>query len=233
MSYMYGLLGLLLRILQVTRFYLFAFLIALYTSFIMADYFIEDVSVYENDGVYYINIASEIDASEHYVRSVLTDYDHIYRLSDSIIVSKIINKPDDEKIQIETLVLSCVPGFCMEVTRVDEVSELETGEIQAVIIPEKSDFRSGLATWKIETTGSTTRLTYEATIEPDFFIPPAIGTQMVIDSLRKEFSATINHIQHIARIYEKNEWENDFEFSNAIKHPKEEPCDTDLISSFQ
>ena len=232
MSCMYGLLGLLLHIFQVIRFYLIAFLISLYPAFGLAEEFSKDVNVFERDGVYHINVSSEIDASEYYVRSVVTDYIHIYRLSDSIIESKVLNSSEKGKTEVETQVLCCVPVFCREVTRVEEVRELDNGEIQTVVIPEKSDFRSGSATWKFISNGFTTLLRYEATLEPDFFIPPVLGTQMVIDNMRKEFSTTIYRIQHIARINEEKEWDDDFEFKRVASRQREEPCNTGLISSF-
>jgi len=233
MSCMYGLLGLSLRFNQAIRFYLLTFLTFLCPSLVNAEHFIEDVNVFEEDGVYHINISSEIDASENYVRSVVTDYEHIYRLSDSIIESKVHNTSEDGKTEVETLVLCCVPLFCREVTRIEEVQEHDTGEIHSVIIPERSDFRSGGAIWKFEPDGFSTRLTYEAKLEPDFFIPPLLGTQMVIEHMRKEFSTTIFRIQHIARINEEKEWDDDFEFKRATARQQDEPCDTDLISSFQ
>jgi len=229
---MYGLLGLLLHVFQVIRFYFLTFLILLCPSLGNTNPFIEDVSVFEKDGVYHINITSEIDANYRNVRSVITDYVHIYRLSDSIIESKVLNSSDG-KVQVETLVLCCVPVFCKEVSRVEEVKELESGDIQTVIIPDKSDFLSGETMWIIESLGNTTRLSYQARLEPDFFIPPVLGTQMVINNMRSEFSTTIYRIQHIARINEEREWDDDFEFSRVINRQKDEPCNTALISSFQ
>ncbi len=233
MSCMYGLVGPFLCILRVIRFYLLTFLILLCLSLANAENFTEDVNVFEEDGVYHINISSEIDASEQYVRNVVTDYVHIYRLSDSIIESKVLKAASNGTTEVQTLVLCCVPVFCREVTRVEEVRELETGEIQTVIIPEKSDFLSGSAIWKLEPVGFSTRLTYEATLEPDFLIPPLLGTQMIIDNMRKEYSTTIFRIQHIARINEEKEWDDDFEFKRVIAHQQDEPCNTDQTSSFQ
>jgi len=228
---MYGWGRLFQYITKVIRVYLLTFLMLLCPSFSSADHFLDDIAVSEADGVYHISITSEIDASERYVRSVITDYIHIYRLSDSIIESRIINT-DDDKIQVETLVLCCVPVFCREVTRVEEVNELDSGLIQTRIIPEKSDFLSGEATWQVKSTGHTTRLTYQASLEPDFFIPPILGPQMVIDNMRKEFNITFYRIQHIARINEEREWDNGYEFTRVTNHQREEPCNTALISSF-
>jgi hypothetical protein len=187
---------------------------------------IENITVTEKGGIYYIKASSDISASEQYVRQVLTDYIHIYRLNDSIVESRILTPADNGKVQVETLVQCCVPMYCKDVTRVEEVNELESGIIQTTIIPEKSDFRSGVATWKIESRGDSTHLTYTAHLEPDFFIPPIIGTQLVISNMREEFSTTFYRIERIAAINEAKEWTNDFQFSRLKNTIKTEPCDS-------
>jgi len=189
--------------------------------------------LFEKDGIYHIYITAEIAADEEHVRRVLTDYVHVYRLSDSIIESRVLESPGDGKQQILSRVLYCIPLFCKEITRVDEVSILESGDLQAVIIPEQSDFSSGTSKWQITSLGDSTRLTYIATIEPDFFIPPILGTQIAINNMRDEFKKTFTRIEHIARINEAREWEDDFIFVNVDRKTGEEPCDSALLTSLQ
>ena len=131
------------------------------------------------------------------------------------------------------MVLCCIPLFCKEVTRVEEVSMLASGDIQTKIIPDNSDFISGEALWKISAAGNRTQLTYQATIEPDFFIPPLLGTQMVINNMRKEFKTTFFRIEHIARINEAREWDNDFAFVKVAQRPSDGPCKNEIITSLQ
>ena len=229
---MYGFIRAISHTFLVNKTYLFAALFYCLLSPVNANEFLDDITIVEDDGVYYIKATAEISASEEQVRKVLTDYVHIYRLSDSIIESKVFRSLDNDKIEVETLVLCCVPLFCKEVTRVEEVSELESGLIQTRIIPEKSDFRSGLATWEIEQTEQVTRLTYAATLEPDFFIPPLLGTHMVIENMRDEFSITFHRIQHIARINEEREWHDGFKFTRGSKDQDVKPCNANCTANF-
>ena len=231
MSCMYGFLGLLFHIIQAIRTYLIVVLLLVSSQNSIALDYLDDVNVFEENGIYHISISSEIDASAEHVRHVLTDYIHIYRLSDSIIESKILAPSADNKVQVETLVLCCMPLFCKEVARVEEVSILKSGNIHTRIVPEMSDFRSGEATWEIKPNGNTTHLNYQATFEPDFFIPPLLGTHMVIKNLREEFSSTFSRVQHIARINEAREWNDNFEFANAVKNTDDLPCDISANSS--
>ena len=203
------------------------------SSYAVADGFLEQVNVTEEDGIYHIHISAKIAASEQHVRQVLTDYVHIYRLSDSVIESEVLESPVDGHVQVRSLVLCCTPIFCRDAVRVDDISELESGNLQAVIIPDKSDFRSGKAVWEIVPDGKNTQLTYIATIEPDFFIPPLLGTRMVINNMREEFKTTFYRIEHIARVNEERQWDDDFTLTSAIRRAEGEPCNNELITSLQ
>jgi len=48
---------------------------------------ITEFEVTDREGVYYINASMVIDAPSEYVRYVLTDYVHIYRLNPSIVTN--------------------------------------------------------------------------------------------------------------------------------------------------
>ena len=219
-------------IIKVLRLSLSTFLIFLCLSFItVADSSnLDDVVVFEKDGAYHISVTAEIAAAEEHVRQVLTDYVHIYRLSDSIIESKVIESSIEEKTQVETVILCGIPVVCKEVTLVEEVSTLESGNLQTVILPEKSDFRSGKAIWEIIAKGDKTQLTYQANIEPDFFIPPILGTKLVIANMRNEYKIALYRIEHIARINEAREWDENFAFIRADDHSDDEPCSNKLIT---
>ena len=232
MFQLYSWLRYLTSIIQALRLSLSAFLTFWCLSIIaVADSFnLDDIVVFEKDGVYHISIAAEIAASEEHVRQVLTDYVHIYRLSDSIIESKVIESSIEEKTQVETVILCCIPVVCKEVTLVEEVSTLESGNLQTVILPEKSDFRSGKAIWEIIAKGDKTQLTYQANIEPDFFIPPVLGTKLVIANMRNEYKIALYRIEHIARINEAREWDEDFACVIADDHSDDEPCSHKLIT---
>ena len=201
--------------LRLIRLFLFAFPVLLCIKNTAFAVDIDEIVVAEKDGVYHINISGNVAAKEEYVRQVLTDYMHVYRLSDSVIESKVLESSSDGKARVQSLVLVCTAVFCREVMRVDEISMLKSGDLQAVIMPEQSDFRSGTAIWKIVPMEYGTRLTYVANIEPDFFIPPFLGTQMVINNMRNEFKMMFCRIELIASINESKERDKDVEFVNV------------------
>lgn len=176
---------------------------------------IHELIVTEDAGIYYITVSAVIATSDKHVRQVITDYVHAYRINNSIIKSEVLPSPIEGNIRVKAIVLCCTPLFCREAERVDEVSTLASGDIRAVIVPDESDFSSGEAIWKITPDGNKTYLVYRASIEPDFFIPPIIGTRMVIDNLRKQFMNIFFRIEQVALIKEEREWSDNFGVSTV------------------
>lgn len=191
---------------------------------------IDEIIVTEDSGVYHITVSAEIASTEKYIRQVLTDYAHAYRINSLVIESEVLESPIKGNIRVKSTVLCCIPLFCKEAKRLDEVSVLASGDLQAVIIPEQSDFNSGKAVWKIIPQGETTYLVYLASIEPSFFIPPVIGTRVVIENLREQFIATFFRIEQVARIKEEREWSNDFVVANVANRKGSVPCN-DMVNA--
>ncbi len=185
---------------------------------------IDELRVTEDDGIYHIKVSAQIAATEKYVKRVITDYAHAYRINRSIIESEVLESSIAGNVRVRARVLACVPLFCQEAERVDEVSTLSSGNIKAVIVPEKSDFHSGEALWKIIPDGNTTQLIYLASIEPSFFIPPVIGTQLVIDNMREQFTATFSRIEQVACINQEREWNDNYDVTTVASLVENKSC---------
>lgn len=208
----------------VVRFCLLVIFLLVFTRTSALAYDLADISVTQSNGIYHINISADIDATAHYVRQVITDYPHAYRINNAIIESEVLDSAIKGNIRVRAKLLLCVPLFCQEAERVDEVTTLASGHIQAVIVPQKSDFRSGKALWKIIPDGQRTRLVYLASIEPDFFIPPLIGPRMVIDNMREQFKSTFQRINQVAAIREEREWDEVYGVAEFARRIKKTPC---------
>lgn len=202
----------------------FLILLSAYSKAFAGD--IDELIVAEEDGIFQITVSAQIDATEKYVRQVVTDYAHAYRINRSIIESEVLESSIAGNVRVRARVLACVPLFCLEAERVDEVSTLKSGNIMAVIVPEKSDFHSGQALWKIIPDGDKTQLIYLASIEPDFFIPPLIGSQLVINNMRDQFTATFSRIEQVARINQEREWNDSYDVTAVASRIENMPCKT-------
>ena len=165
------------------------------------------VKITEAGGIYSIEISAKMYVEPNYVRDVLLDITHVYRLNPSIIESEVLESKISNEARVRTRVLCCVPAFCREVERVDIIRILLSGEIQSEIIPDLSDFSSGKAVWKIVSLDDGyTHLYYQESIEPGFYIPPMLGVNL----LKKQFNMTFDRIEYIARVNAKRERVDNF-----------------------
>lgn len=159
-----------------------------------------ELQVNETKGIYSINLVMQMQAPVHYVHDVLTDYKHIYRLDPAIIDSEILLSPDDGVVRVRTQISDCIAFFCMRIDRVEDVREMENGGLQATIVPTLSNFKFGHSKWKIVGQEDRTEVIYQAQFEPDFFIPPLIGSYFIKKKLRKSVMTSMARIECIARI---------------------------------
>ena len=143
-----------------------------------------EIEINEQSGVYLVKVVALIAAPARYVRYVLTDYKHIYRLNPSIIESEVLEQ-DDDSVSVRTKVVGCAAYFCEELDRVEKVRVLPTGDLHAVIIPELSQFKSGQTHWQIKPLGDYCEVTYLSDMEPDIYIPPVVGKFLIKKSIRE------------------------------------------------
>ncbi len=105
------------------------------------------------------------------VIEVLTDFENPYRLNADVTEREIISQ-DDGVARVRTTLRSCFLIFCRNLDMLQDVSS-NSNEVRAVIIPEQSDFRSGIWHWTVTALNEgESRVTLEASMEPDVFVPP-------------------------------------------------------------
>ena len=163
---------------------------------------------YENGGEYHISTEMVLHAPAGSVRAVLTDYVHAYRLNPSITESAILPSLEAGVVRLRVRIEECVAFFCVDLVSVADIKELPSGDLEVLVIPELSSFRSGGAEWRIQSWRGETRVRYELRVEPDFFIPPLIGPGIIIQKLRNEILTIFSRLECMARI--RAAWGQDF-----------------------
>ena len=148
-----------------------------------------------------------IAAPANYVRYVLTDYKHIYRLNPSIIESDVLEQHDDGSVSLRTKAVGCAAYFCEELDRVEKVRLLPSGDLQAEIIPELSQFKSGKTLWRIKPMGDYCEVTYLSDMEPDIYIPPVVGKFLIKKYIREEMQISFTNLEKISKILAEREWQ--------------------------
>ena len=161
--------------------------------------YLSNIEITENSGSYRVRMVMLIQAPVYHVHNVLTDYTHIYRLNPSITESEILPSQRSGSIRVRTRMEGCIFFFCRDIDRVEEVRELNTGHLQAVIIPEQSDFTSGTTDWRIRPVGNDSQIIYESQVTPAFFIPPIIGSYFVKRAFVEAAMTSFAKLECIAR----------------------------------
>jgi hypothetical protein len=148
---------------------------------------------------YLLRIDMLIDADPEQVRTLLTDYAHLDRLSPSITGSELLENHDSH-FRVRVTTQGCVMFFCRDLMQVQDVSELPNGYILVTVVPEMSDFRYSRNMWRIRTLNQQTRITYSSDLVPDFWIPPLIGTSLFKNQLLEEARLVINNLEQLANL---------------------------------
>jgi len=174
-----------------------------------------EIEVNEQSGVYQIKVVALIAAPASYVRYVLTDYKHIYRLNPSIIESEVLQQYDDGSVSVRTKVVGCAAYFCEEIDRVEKVRILPSGDLHAEIIPELSQFKSGKTHWSIKPLGDYCEVSYLSDMEPDIFIPPIVGKFLIKKSIREEMHTSFVNLEKISSVLAAREWLNNDQPANV------------------
>jgi hypothetical protein len=159
-------------------------------------------------------VVAVIDAPASYVREVLTDYIHIYRLNPSIIESEVLRQHDDGAVSVRTRVIGCAAYFCEELERVEKVRVLPSGDLHAEIIPELSQFKSGQTRWHIKKQGDHCEVTYLSNMVPDIYIPPVVGKFLIKRTIREEMQTSFVNLQKISSVLAEREWQENYQPAN-------------------
>jgi len=76
--------------------------------------------------------------------------------------------------------------------------KISAGEIITIAIPEESDFIYNRTRWTLQSVDGGTRVTYEAEIEPDFWMPPLIGPWAIKRKLEVSAAEIGARIEYLA-----------------------------------
>jgi len=159
---------------------------------------LEELSVAGTDGEYSLRIVDVLDVPADYVRKVITDYKHACRIDPTITKVEVLPTDRDEVVRVRNLSEQCVGPFCFEIAWAGDIVETKDGDIQVKTIPELSDFVSGSAIWHIRPLGEHTRVYYESSLKPAFFIPPVIGDIIIKKHIKDDALYIFKNIERQA-----------------------------------
>ena len=148
---------------------------------------VEVLSVHvESEGKRYRMLGeSVIQAPPEFIFNTLMDYDNFHRLASGIAETRFLESDNPDELLGYTRIDSCLLFFCKSVEKVETIHATEFREIATEAIPEQSDFIFNRSRWLLESRDEGTLVTYEAEMEPDFWMPPLITKWAIRHKLRK------------------------------------------------
>jgi hypothetical protein len=133
------------------------------------------------------------------VYAVLTDYEHLTRISSAVQKSRVVDKLADGAVLVYTDTHACVLFFCKHILETQRYTHPDPEDIVSEVVPEQSNLKSGRTVWHVEAEQDGTRLHWEMTAVPDFWVPPFIGPSLVQRGLRSQGTRSVEGIEKLAR----------------------------------
>ena len=133
------------------------------------------------------------------VYQVLTDYEHLTRISASVVKSSVTQRLQDGAL-VYTDTRICALLICRHLRELQKLTELPPQDLASVVVPQAGDnVKQGQGSLHVEAEGDGTKLSWQLSVEPDFWIPPLIGPALVSRSLRAEAMRSAQGIERLAR----------------------------------
>lgn len=156
------------------------------------------LDVAEDDGLYRLEAEMSIEASPGSVHAVITDFDGLHRLSESIRSSRRLPGTAEAGIEVATYMKVCLGPLCRYASQVQRVTLEGDDRIVAEAIPERSDFELHLSTWELAPRAGGTQLRYSMQLMPRFWVPPLIGPPLVKRAMRKQGEEMATNLERLA-----------------------------------
>lgn len=155
----------------------------------------------EHEGnVYRLNLTMEVEAGQEDLVALLTDHENFHQLSAVMIESGLVPDAPEDTTRRRLVVKTCIVFFCFKVVMVEDVEQFPEGRLVAVMVPEGSDFISGRAEWHVKPLGpDRSEIVYGFNLQPDFWVPPAIGPFFLKRKMIKEAKTSILRMESLAQ----------------------------------
>ena len=149
--------------------------------------------------MYRLSVDVYLDAPPNQVYRVLTDYNHLGRISGMVRQSRVLERLDAHTVLVYVESRVCVWFFCHTLRETQKVVESPPDSVTAEVIPAQSNVRFATSSWHLRPDGKGTRMRWQLSIEPEFWIPPLIGPALVKSELRTESAYTARGVEKLAR----------------------------------
>ena len=148
--------------------------------------------VKHRNGQYTIELELLLEVPADYIERALLDFDRLPELNPAITRVETMASPKPDTTRVRTHIHTCFWFRCIDL---DHVEDLQAGLIQAVTIPELSDFDTGFSQWEIRPLDEQTYIHFSSGFEPRQDEVPLIGPMIAKYVIRKEAMQTYENIE--------------------------------------
>ena len=134
------------------------------------------------DKHYEFELTALIDAPVDRVQAVLRDYEAYKQLDPRILEARVVARPEPYSAILQTTLHVCFGPFCRNVRRLERVEEAPL-QLSATTDPAHSDVKFGETRMKLSVSDGKTRVSYQTSIVPNFWIPPFTGRRWLLNTL--------------------------------------------------
>lgn len=159
----------------------------------------DTLQVTQQGDSYQIHGEVYLDATPQQVYAELMDFKRLPEINPSVRVSRVLQVINAHSQLVYTETVGCVFIFCHTIRQVQRFTELGPQDITAVTVPGSGNVKQGKSTWHLQADGGGTRLSWTASIEPDFWVPPFIGPQAITAQLRSQALASMQALERLSR----------------------------------
>ncbi|MDW3095771.1 MAG: SRPBCC family protein [Gammaproteobacteria bacterium] len=151
----------------------------------------------EGGNRYIFNMQFLAHAPAHRVHAIITDYNNLTQLNPLIKKSRILPHDVVTITRVELVTEGCMLFFCKKIIRVEDAQVKNNLTIETTFVPELSNFKSGYTRWTFTEQDQSTFVNYQASMVPDFWLPPFVGPYMLKQQLRTQLRYTANKINSL------------------------------------
>ena len=171
----------------------------LISSMIVSSASLKKSSIEYKDKRFLYSFEAQINARHDRVLDKLHNFEQWDRLNDNISKSKVLETLPRNKIKRLLTLTQCIFTFCFNLKFV-EIVTLSKDRLEMNIVAGEGNFSAGRAIWETVSEGTyKTLIRVNATLSPDFWIPPVVGPIVLEKVFLKQIKKTIETIETLAK----------------------------------
>lgn len=151
------------------------------------------------EGRYTLESVVWFDAGVDEMFDVFSDWDLATKFSSAVVEARNLEPDAQGRPEFYIRNRGCILFFCKSIVRQGYVESRGKSLLQAFTDASRSDFLFCEESWEFSTDNGGTRVRYTLVMEPDFWVPPAIGPYMIKRKLSSDGSDALNRIEAIAQ----------------------------------